>query len=69
MKKKHENTVFPSSPDNLFFIPVYKYLLTEYQNAVLFCCVTSYTSQAQRAASVENMLISEAYAHLRLRLP
>jgi hypothetical protein len=69
MKKKHENTIFPSSPGILFFIPVYKIFLAEYQNAILFSLITSCTSQAQRASSAENMLISEAYAHQHLRLP
>jgi len=69
MKKKHENTFFPSSPDILFFIPVYKFFLAEYQNAILFSLITSCTLQGQRASWVENTLISEAYAPLRLRLP
>ena len=43
MKKKHENTIFPSSPDTPFFVLVYKFVLTEYQNVILSQLVTSYT--------------------------
>jgi hypothetical protein len=54
MKKKHENTIFPSSPDTPFFVLVYKFVLTEYQNVVLFPNVTFYTSQGRRASWVES---------------
>lgn len=43
MKKKHENTIFPSSPNTPLFVLVYKFVLTEYQNEILSQLVTSYT--------------------------
>ncbi len=43
MKKKHENTIFPSSPDISFLLLVYKTFLTECQNGVFLGSVTSYT--------------------------
>ncbi len=32
MKKKHENKIFPSSPDIPFSPEVYKHIVTKYQN-------------------------------------
>gem|GEM_PF-4388870 len=29
MKKKHENSIFPSSPDTSFFLQVYKFVVTK----------------------------------------
>ncbi len=43
MKKKHENTIFPSSPHSSFFLGVYKPMVTECQNVVFSWVVTSYT--------------------------
>ena len=43
MKKKHENTIFPSSPDVPLFFHVFKFVLTKYQNEILLQLVTSYT--------------------------
>jgi len=35
MKKKHENTIFPSPPDTSLFFYVFKFVLTKYQNKIL----------------------------------
>jgi hypothetical protein len=43
MKKKHENTIFPSSPDVPLFFHVFKFVLAKYQNEILLQLVTSYT--------------------------
>jgi len=43
MKKKHENTIFPSSPETPLFFHVFKFVLTKYQNEILSQLVISYT--------------------------
>ena len=43
MKKKHENTIFPSSPDTPLFFHVFKFVLTKCQNEILSQLVISYT--------------------------
>jgi len=43
MKKKHENTIFPSSPDTPLFFHIFKFVLTKCQNEILSPLVTSYT--------------------------
>jgi hypothetical protein len=55
MKKKHENTIFPSSPYIILFFHVYKFVLTKYQNKILSKLVTSYTSQDLKASWEESM--------------
>ena len=43
MKKKHENTIFPSSPDTSLFFPVFKFVRAKCQNEILSPRITSYT--------------------------
>lgn len=43
MKKKHENTIFPSSPDTTFLLVVYKSMVTECQNWVVLGVIPFYT--------------------------
>jgi hypothetical protein len=43
MKKKNENRIFPSSPDTIFSLKVFKILLTKYQSVILPKPFTSYT--------------------------
>ena len=46
MKKKHENTIFPSSPLIFFSFPLYKPLLAKYQSVLMmyYCDMVYITS-------------------------